>query len=546
MVKFSEIIPGKVTMSLNKDPQEELFTATNELKDFLPDDDPMMVFSKTIYSAFKDEDFADCYSTKGRHAKSPSFLALVTLLQFRESLSDTETSEAVVRRLDWKIALHLPIDQKDSFDPSTLCYFRKRQKENDKISLIFDKVLELAQDKGFIKRKTEQRIDATHIISHISRISTTDLLFRAVKCVVEEIEKKDPRYYDKEIPEDIKERYGGRFSSFGMSKEKRGEKLAEIVEDGLYIKLLLEKVPSGKLNDLEQLGIMETIFEENVKIRSKEIEDKVFVEVEEIQTPKQTIFDPRDSSIKMGKKGKRSWIGSKCHVVETAEKGKVNFITNMIYQKANEYDSKIHEKIVEGNKQKGFKPEKLYADLGYISGASIRDYRKRGQELMGYIRGETTPKLEDFKVEKFSIDMEKLEATCPAGHVSINSSIDKNGYIRMSFSKFVCMKCQFFKPCVGSDTKQKRRRIAVNQYYDYIRERRREQKSEEFQKEMSVRAQIEGTISEITRFHGFRHAKYKGETGHQLQFYLTGAVLNIKRLVKALNNGLDLVQTVKV
>jgi hypothetical protein len=89
MVKFSEIIPGKVTMSLKKNPQEELFTATNELKDFLRDDDPMMVFSKTIYSAFKDEDFADCYSTKGRNAKSPSFLALVTLLQFRESLSDT-------------------------------------------------------------------------------------------------------------------------------------------------------------------------------------------------------------------------------------------------------------------------------------------------------------------------------------------------------------------------------------------------------------------------------------------------------------------------
>ena len=56
-----------------------------------------------------------------------------------------------------------------------------------------------------------------------------------------------------------------------MSKEKRGDKLAEIVEDGLYIKSLLEKVPSEKLEDLEQLEIMETIFEENVKISRKEI-----------------------------------------------------------------------------------------------------------------------------------------------------------------------------------------------------------------------------------------------------------------------------------
>lgn len=214
-------------MSLNKDSQEKLFTATNELQDFLPEDDPMMVFEKTIYPVYKDEDFKECYSTKGRNAISPTFLACVTLLQYRESLSDTETAEACVRRLDWKIALHLPIMQNVSFDPSTLCYFRKRLKENDKISLIFDKIVKLAQEKGFIKKRTKQRIDATHIISHVNRISTTDLLFRAVRCVVEEIGKKDPAYYEKELPEHIKERYGERFSSFGMSKEKRGEKLAE-------------------------------------------------------------------------------------------------------------------------------------------------------------------------------------------------------------------------------------------------------------------------------------------------------------------------------
>ena len=52
-------------MSLNKDSQEKLFTATNELQGFLPEDDPMMVFERTIYPAFKDEDFAECYSTKG-------------------------------------------------------------------------------------------------------------------------------------------------------------------------------------------------------------------------------------------------------------------------------------------------------------------------------------------------------------------------------------------------------------------------------------------------------------------------------------------------
>jgi len=90
----------------------------------------------------------------------------------------------------------------------------------------------------------------------------------------------------------------------------------------------------------------------------------------------------------------------------------------MIYQKANEHDSKIHERVKEENEQKGLRPEKLYADSSYINGVSIQDYRKQGQELMGYIQAERTPKPEDFRVEKFSIDMKTLEATCPAGQVS--------------------------------------------------------------------------------------------------------------------------------
>ena len=53
---------------------------------------------------------------------------------------------------------------------------------------------------------------------------------------------------------------------------------------------------------------------------------------------------------------------------------------------------------------------------------------------------------------------------------------------------------------------------------------------------MRVRAQVEGTISEGTRFHGLRHKKYKGEEGDELHFYFIGAAINIKRLVKAINS----------
>ncbi len=53
-----------------------------------------MIFSEEIYPLFKDEDFKDYYSDKGRNGISPAFLSGVTLLQFKEDLSDTEAREA--------------------------------------------------------------------------------------------------------------------------------------------------------------------------------------------------------------------------------------------------------------------------------------------------------------------------------------------------------------------------------------------------------------------------------------------------------------------
>lgn len=520
-------------MSLKKCRQKELYSANNVLSNFLSKNDPMMIFSEEIYSFFSDKDFQDCYSNKGRNGISPAFLSAVTLLQWKESLSDVETSESCINRIDWKIALHIPIEQNKSFDPSTLCYFRKRLKENNKMSLIFDKIIQFAIKKDFIKSHTNQRIDATHIVKHVNRISTTDLLFRTVKCVVDEIKKKDKEYYEKFVPEYIKERYMNKFSSFGMSKEKRGERQIEIVEDGLLLKKLLEDEKSEKLNDMKQVCIMDTIFNENVKIEEIEIENdkKKFLKVTEIECPKQTIFEPHDPTLKLGKKGKTSWVGSKCHIAETAESGEISLITGMIQQEAKANDQKIHDKLNESNERNGLNPNKIYADGNYISSESIKNYRENGQELMGYIGKDTSDRHDDFKNEKFDIDLENKTAICPEGKKSEKCNEQKDGSFCIFFKKEDCQSCSKFGLCVGK-AKEKKRVLHICKYFDILIERRTQQKNEDFKKEMKIRAQVESTISELVRFHGLRKIKYEGEEGRQLQFYFSGSALNVKRIIK--------------
>ena len=59
---------------------------------------------------FEDEDFADLFPADGRPGFSPGQLAMVSVLQFAENLSDRAAADAVRTRIDLKCALGLELD----------------------------------------------------------------------------------------------------------------------------------------------------------------------------------------------------------------------------------------------------------------------------------------------------------------------------------------------------------------------------------------------------------------------------------------------------
>ena len=58
---------------------------------------------------FRDQDFADIFPRRKQPAQSPFLLALVTILQFAEGLSDRAAANAVRGRIDWKYLLCLEL-----------------------------------------------------------------------------------------------------------------------------------------------------------------------------------------------------------------------------------------------------------------------------------------------------------------------------------------------------------------------------------------------------------------------------------------------------
>ncbi len=77
-------------------------------------------------SIYDDELFASVYAQEGQPAIPPWRLALVSVMQFAENLSDRQAAEAVRARIDWKYALSLPLDE-SGFHSSVLSEFRDRR-----------------------------------------------------------------------------------------------------------------------------------------------------------------------------------------------------------------------------------------------------------------------------------------------------------------------------------------------------------------------------------------------------------------------------------
>jgi hypothetical protein len=59
---------------------------------------------------YQDEQFVDLFAIDGQPAFAPWRLALVTLMQFAERLSDRQAADAVRSRIDWKYALGLELE----------------------------------------------------------------------------------------------------------------------------------------------------------------------------------------------------------------------------------------------------------------------------------------------------------------------------------------------------------------------------------------------------------------------------------------------------
>ena len=84
-----------------------------------------MTMHEQLGQIYTDIDFESLYPRCGKSAMSPAKLALITIMQFAEGLTDRQAADAVRSRIDWKYALGLELTD-SGFDYTVLTEFRER------------------------------------------------------------------------------------------------------------------------------------------------------------------------------------------------------------------------------------------------------------------------------------------------------------------------------------------------------------------------------------------------------------------------------------
>ena len=69
-----------------------------------PNGNPYVRMRDVLGPIYLNPEFAALFPTTGQPACAPAQLALVTIMQFAEGLSDAQAADAVRSRIDWKCA----------------------------------------------------------------------------------------------------------------------------------------------------------------------------------------------------------------------------------------------------------------------------------------------------------------------------------------------------------------------------------------------------------------------------------------------------------
>lgn len=492
---------------------------------------------------FEDIDFTALFPTRGQPAFAPWRLALITIFQFIENLSDRAATDAVRARIDWKYALSLELGN-PGFDNTVLCEFRARLVAGKAENILFDKLLDWCREQKMLKARGKQRTDSTHILAAVRGINRLECVLESMRYALNAVAKESPEWLNQLFQEDWLHRYSPRGFNVRVPHSASGrQEFAEMV--GRDAHALLEAVYNwSDLLDEKKIQAIEVL--RRVLVQQFYVDENgVHWRTSAEGTPPSIIFinSPYDLEAHYGKKRTLQWTGYKIYLSETCDEELPRLITNVETSSAPVADFYLTEPIHRSLERKGLLPAVHLADTGFVDAELMVAAKKHYQiDLLGPSHLDQQWQTRNnpmFCGENFVVDWQQKRAVCPAGKMSSSWSDAKTEtakqVVKIKFSTKDCGVCQFRPDCTKSKIVRRTLTILPEEQFEGRRAAREREKTWEYQKQYQQRSGIEGTISQAVRGFGMRRSRYIGAVKTHLQNVMTATAVNAVRLNNWLN-----------
>jgi transposase len=365
---------------------------------------------------YADEEFSDLFPPRGRGAESAEILALATLLQFVEGLTDRQAALAVRGRIDWKYCLGLSLED-TGFDPTILSDFRARLVEGGAERRLLELLLKRCEERRWVKAGGTQRTDATHVLGAIRSLNRLETTVETFRQALNALAVAAPQWLRPLLEQEWVERYAKRVEESRLPQKKAvRQKYAKVLgNDGMR---LLEAIDSSLapawLRELPAVRTLRRVWIEQFYFVKKKL---LWRPASEQPPATVRIVSPYDVEARAGFKGDKSWEGYKTHLTETVDPKAPQLIVDVHTSPATRGDSEDLPAIHQRLERNGLLPDKQLVDGAYISAELLVQSRQRyGIELVGPARPDSSPQAraqKGFAQSAFRIDFDKRSATCP-------------------------------------------------------------------------------------------------------------------------------------
>lgn len=465
----------------------------------IPKDNLLRQIKELVDFSFIRDELIDKYClNNGRNAIPPIRMFKYLLLKSIYDLSDVDVVERSKYDMSFKYFLDMAPED-DVINPSSLTKFRKlRLKDMNLLDMLIAQTVQLALDKGIIKSKSII-VDATHTKSRYNQKTPRQAL---------QEQSKKLRRAVYEIDETMKEKFPNKNTEDSLEKE------------------------------LDYCKHLVSIIKENEEICSyPKVQEKLNLLEEIVNDDMEHLEISKDADAKIGHKtADTSFFGYKTHIAMTEER----IITAATITSGEKTDGKELQALIQKSIDAGMEVDAVIGDKAYSDKKNIEAAKEGGYELIAKLNPIITQGHRT-KENEFEFNKDAGMYQCKAGHLAFRKYFEKrkNGKEKRNprmiyfFDVEKCKCCPYREGCYKDGAKKKT--YAETILCDPHSEQARFQETEHFKEKMKERYKIEAKNNELKHRHGYDVASSSGLVGMEMQGAMTIFAVNLKRIVKLIN-----------